>query len=133
MKLSRWWVGLLLLLAGLLSTVVACSEPTRITPSDQEIAACQKGFELAEGQPSHERRAEVRQRYLSVLHSKPNVLGVGMRAFKDADGEWTDVHGLIVTVDEVIDQNSIPEANRIPACLDGVPVQIEQIEQGEAL
>ena len=76
-----------------------------------------------------QRVSAVRLKYLDQLMSKPNVVGVAEGYFKDDDGNWIDTAGLIVLIDhrhEVVDQSTLPEADRIPDCLDGVPVLIEK-------
>lgn len=82
------------------------------------------------------RVSETRSKYLDTLMAKPNVVGVGEGYFKDDEGNLLDTVGLIVIIDhrhEVVDQSTLPEADRIPDCLDGIPVQIELEEVIEDL
>ncbi len=40
------------------------------------------------------------------------------------DGEWTDVNGIRIIVEVIVDPSTIPPKDRLPECLEGVPVQI---------
>ena len=68
---------------------------------------------------------EVRLKYDDLFWRQPNVVGVGEGYFKDENGEWTERSGIRVTVTEKVDQSTLPPEDRIPDCLEGVPVNIE--------
>ena len=55
---------------------------------------------------------------------RPNVYGVGEAVFLDENGEWTDTVGIEVMVTNKVDQSTLPPEDRIPDCLEGVPVQM---------
>ena len=75
-------------------------------------------------QPTRERIHQIREKYDSLFWRQPNVFGVGEGTFRDADGNWTETKGIVVLVSKKVAQSTLPTANRIPACLDGVPIQI---------
>ncbi len=75
-----------------------------------------------------ERRHEVRLKYDPLFWRQPNVHGVGEGAFTDENGERTETHGIIVHVTRKVDQSALPPEDRIPDCLDGIPVQIVEEE-----
>ena len=56
---------------------------------------------------------------------QPHVFAVGEGLFNNEDGEpdW-DKWGIVVSVDKKVDRSTLPEADRIPDCLEGVPVQV---------
>ena len=74
------------------------------------------------------RRHEVRLKYEPLFLRQPYFNGLGEGTFKDENGEWTDVHGIKVFVYKKVDQSTLPPEDRIPDCLEGVPVQI--LEEG---
>ncbi len=43
----------------------------------------------------------------------------------DVDGEEWALAGLGVTVTEIVDQRTLPADQRIPSCVDGVPVVVD--------
>lgn len=75
-----------------------------------------------------ERIHEVRLKYDDLFWRQPNVHGVGEGALRDANGERTGASGIIVSVTEKVDQSTLPASDRIPDCLEGVPVQIVEEE-----
>ncbi len=80
-----------------------------------------------------ERRHEVRLKYDPLFWRQPNVHGVGEGFFRDGKGGWTEEKGIIVYVTRKVDQSALPPEDRIPDCLDGIPVQIVEEERGEFL
>ena len=77
-------------------------------------------------EPSERARA-IRHKYEDLFWRQPNVHGVGIGILEDESGEGTEQVGFVITVTEKVDQNTLPPEDRIPDCLEGVPVQI--IEQ----
>lgn len=77
-------------------------------------------------QLTDERIHEIRLKYEPLFKRQPNYTGLAEGYFADSDGNWTETVGIIVSVSERVDQNTLPTADRIPACLEGVPVQIEE-------
>ena len=66
----------------------------------------------------------VLKKYRSLFRRQPNYHGFGMRGLEDEKGNQTTVLGIVVRVTEKVDQSTLPPEDRIPACLEGVPVQI---------
>ena len=71
---------------------------------------------------------EVRDKYEDLFWRQPNVFGVGPRTLLDENGDETEIYGIEVGVVEKVDQGTLPPEGRIPDCLEGVPVQINERE-----
>lgn len=71
-----------------------------------------------------ERARAIRHKYEDLFWRQPNVYGVGIGRLEDENGEGTGQVGFVITVTEKVDQNTLPPEDRIPDCLEGVPVQI---------
>ncbi len=74
-----------------------------------------------------ERIHEVRLKYDPLFWRQPNVHGVGEGLFSDGKGGWTETVGIVIDVTEKVDQSTLPLEDRIPECLEGVPVQIKEV------
>ena len=70
----------------------------------------------------------VREKYEALIERQPTWHGTGTGNLKDADRQPTGPLGIIIHVERKVDQNTLPPEDRIPDCLDGIPVQI--IESG---
>ncbi len=77
-----------------------------------------------------ERAEAVRQKYLPLFERQPGYLAAWVGFIRNADESLTDQIAIKVGVEEVIDQSTLPEADRIPDCLDGIPVEIIELVQG---
>ncbi len=81
---------------------------------------------------SEEHVDEVARKYRDLLYRQPNVHTVITGIIVDGnkadvrDIEW--VEGIEVWVYKKVDQSTLPEEDRIPDCLDGVPVRIVETE-----
>ncbi len=73
-----------------------------------------------------ERIHQVRLQNDDLFWRQPNVHAVGEGYLKDATGGWRSLIGIIVYVRARVDQSTLPEADRIPELLDGVPTEIRQ-------
>ena len=72
-----------------------------------------------------ERARAIRHKYEDLFWRRSNVWGVGIGEFRDENGEWAGgPWGFVISVTEKVDQNTLPPEDRIPDCLEGVPVQI---------
>ena len=72
-----------------------------------------------------ERARAIRHKYEDLFWRQPNVWGVGIGEFRDENGEWAGgPWAFAISVTEKVDQNTLPPEDRIPDCLEGVPVQI---------
>ena len=74
-----------------------------------------------------ERAMAIRHKYEGLFWRQPNVYGTGVGIIEDENGNASDRAGLIITVHTKVDQNTIPPDDRIPDCLEGVPVQIREV------
>ena len=70
-----------------------------------------------------ERIHEVRGRYDPLFRRQPNVDLISEGFIKDENGGYTETVGILIHVTEKVDQSTLPPEDRIPDCLEGVPVQ----------
>lgn len=78
--------------------------------------------------PELKRAIDVLGKYHDLLWRQPNVFLVNVAFLVDENGKRTETVGIIVRVTKKVDQNTLPRKERIPDCLDGVPVQIVEDE-----
>ena len=71
-----------------------------------------------------ERILEVRAKYRPLFKRQPYYNGNGPSDLRDENGERTETQGIIIYVSRKVDQGTLPVEDRIPDCLEGVPVQI---------
>ena len=76
------------------------------------------------------RARAIRHKYEALFWRQPNVHGVGIGIIEDENGEYTNRAGFVITVTEKVDQSTLPVEDRIPDCLEGIPVQIQEGEKG---
>ena len=88
--------------------------------------ACGDGATVAD-KVTHERIREVGDKYWPLFLRQPTYHSVVADFMRDENGERTGMRGFVVYVTEKVDQRTLPPEDRIPDCLEGVPVQI--IEQ----
>ena len=74
--------------------------------------------------PTSEHVSYVLEKYRPLLRRFPHMWANGMGLLRDEDGERTDEVGIWVYVEEPVDQSTLPSEDRIPDCLEGVPMQI---------
>ena len=98
------------------------------TAEDGSTTSAENGSTTTTPENTPERIHEVRLKYDPLFWRQPNVHGVGEGFFRDENGEWTEASGIVISVTEKVDQSTLPAEDRIPDCLEGVPVQI--IEEG---
>ena len=75
-----------------------------------------------------ERRHEVRLKYDPLFWRQPNVHGVGEGSFGDGFGGFLKTKGIVISVTRKVDQSTLPPEDRIPDCLEGIPVQVVEVE-----
>ncbi len=80
--------------------------------------------ELARRQGLSEYR--VRKKYEPLFWRQPNVFMTGEGRFTDENDEYTGEWGIVVSVAKKVDQSTLPPEDRIPDCLEGIPVQIKE-------
>ena len=73
-----------------------------------------------------ERASAIRHKYEDLFWRQPNVHGVGIGIIEDENGQYTDRAGFVIGVTEKVDQSTLRPEDRMPNCLEGVPVQIEE-------
>ena len=118
--------------ALLLMAALACEEDATTTATEQQLGRTTKNDTcMKEGNmttpsptPTGDRIHEVRLKYDSLFWRQPNVWGVGEGYFRDGNGGWIETLGIVVDVTKKVDQNTLPPEDRIPDCLEGVPVQV---------
>ena len=65
------------------------------------------------------------KKYRARIKRQPNQYGSSAGFLRDENGEWTrDWTGIFIEVTEKVDQASLPPEDRLPDCLEGVPVQV---------
>ena len=69
-----------------------------------------------------ERAEAIRHKYDDLFWRQPNVHGVGIGIIENENGEYTNRAGFIIDVTKKVDQSTLPPEDRIPDCLEGVPV-----------
>lgn len=80
----------------------------------------------ADLQRATERAKAVKRAYGNQLLSKANVVGVGV-GFHQQGGERTDTIGLVVMVKQKLPREKLSADDIIPAELDGVPVDVQEV------
>jgi hypothetical protein len=75
---------------------------------------------------SFEKVREVKQRFETELLNFENVLGVGI-GLRQKGGDYTDEVALIVMVKKKMKMNELTPENLIPAELDGVTVDVQEV------
>lgn len=77
--------------------------------------------------PTIEQMRAVRDKYRPLMKGYPHYIG---NSIGRSDDDPPDVpEGITVSVTELTDPATLPEEQRIPDCLDGVPVRIIQSER----
>ena len=71
-----------------------------------------------------ERIIDLLHKYEGLFSRQPSYTGRSGGTLMDENGEVTDILGISVHVEERIDQSTLPPEDRIPSCLEGIPVQI---------
>ncbi len=71
-----------------------------------------------------ERRREVRRKYEPLFWRHPNVYAVSLGRIQDENGNITNTWSITLRVTEKVDQATLSPEDRIPDCLEGIPIQI---------
>ena len=115
-------LGLIVICTAILGSTAACEEKTC-----GEFSIVKEADMTPEIYEADVERAEaIRHKYEDMFWRQPNVHGTGIGIIEDENGNATDRVGFIITVTEKVDQSTLPPEDRIPDCLEGVPVQIEE-------
>ncbi len=78
---------------------------------------------IGENMLTEERMTEVWDKYRPLFERYPTYQGGGVSDIRDENGERTEVRGLVISVYEEVDPSTLPPEDRIPDCLEGIPVQ----------
>jgi hypothetical protein len=73
-----------------------------------------------------QRAAEVKNRHEDELLSKANVVGVGI-GIRQQEGVYTGEVALIVMVREKLPEAQISDEDLVPAEIEGVPVDVQEV------
>ena len=124
-KLSFRLLLALICAVSVLAATVACSsekEETKIITSES-TSTPDCAYNVTD-----ERIHEVRVQNDGLFWRQPNVFRVGEGHFRDENGNWLDTIGIVVGVTKKVDQNTLPAKDRIPDCIDGIPVNVQEEE-----
>ncbi len=78
-----------------------------------------------------ERLQRAKEKYESKLLKKANVVGVGI-GYRQEDDPDQDEPALVVNVTHKVPLHQLRKRDRIPSCLDGVPVRVEAVGRPRA-
>ena len=112
------------LLALSLIVLAACGEPESIDP---RYVCWTKEDHMAEQTPTpvpYDHVERVRDKYVPLFEGYPNYSSAGYGNITEEDPPRELGPGIVVSVTEMVDPDSVPEAQRIPSCIEGVPVWI---------
>ncbi len=127
--MRRRWIAITLF--SVLLATLACASPP---PEEPDIVVDMTRIAYWVGpipdcgtKPTREHAEAVWKRYSRKIHDLPNVVSTYVDILRNVLGERWDgwVVGIIVGTTEYIDQSTLPPEDRIPECLEGVPVQFE--------
>ena len=115
--------------AAVLGLAAVCGDGAFKDPSTlcDTNSSAEEGTVTTTPENPDDRRArvhEVRLKYDPLFWRQPNIVSVGEGLLRDENGELTETAGIVVGVSEKTDQRTLPAEDRIPDCLEGVPVQI---------
>lgn len=71
-----------------------------------------------------DRLSQVQAKYVDMLMTKANVIGVALGYVKE-NGITLDEKGIVVMVTQKVPENQLPPKDRIPHELDGVRVDVQ--------
>ena len=126
--LSRQLPCLPLVCAAVLWLVAVCWDAPilcRDAPNQQNLSLEEGNMTTPHATPTADRIHEVRLKYAPLFWRQPNVHGVGEGYFRKK-GVSTETVGIVIDVTNKVDQSTLPPEDRIPDCLEGVPVQITE-------
>ena len=137
MKIHAWSVvalsTIVCLAAGLWLAMACGQQTTDPTPEvkertydDPATLCASEGENMNEEKVTVEQAKAVLDEHRERFLNQPNLVRFGIGHLRDTDGNilWDEI-GIFIGVSERVDQSTLPEEDRIPSCLDGVPVQFE--------
>ena len=141
-------LSLLTLGAMALLLMAACGQDEKINQWEEDTLCTPEAFQFTEeellwptptglgNQPTDyqtnwrrwkaqgERARAIRPKYEAMFWRQPNVWSVGLGFGEDEDGELIKEVGFSISVTELVLQASLPAEDRLPECLEGIPVYI---------
>ena len=66
---------------------------------------------------------QVLRQYEDLFARQPNFIEATRGLLEDHEGTPIPIVGILVHVSEEVDQEALPPQDRIPSCLDGIPIQ----------
>ena len=126
--------------------MAACAEPEPWKNPCVEEGASMTEITMTE-RATDEQIWKVIEKYRDLFERQPHFYHVNPGVLDDENGDLIEtteglvdenghplhVLGIRVKVEEITDQSTLPEEDRIPECLDGIPVQIELKLEGYLL
>ena len=102
----------------------ALDSTTTHDPSMKETTmnTCQPSHMTPDDPVAHAKA--IRHKYEPLFRRQPNFYAFGVGLLRDENDELTSEVGFKIYVTEKVDQSTLPLEDRIPGCLEGVPVQI---------
>lgn len=77
-------------------------------------------------QAATQKAMAVKQAYEQELLAKPNVVGVGV-GFRQIGGQATNTVSVVVLVSEKLPDSMLSPEERIPALIDDVPIDVQEV------
>ena len=118
-------------LIPLLVTILACG--SEVTPEVANAPDSRRAelIPLSSSRSTYvteatERAKTVIQNNEALFWRQPYIRGLGIGLLKDATGNYTDVVGIIVSVNKKVPQKQLLPWFRIPKEIDGVPIEIRE-------
>ncbi len=105
------------------------NDPCDIDP----IATGRKGMITRNSSEDVALAQAIRHKYEDMFWRQPNVHATGIGDLKDENGEYIGIWGFLIHVTKKVDQNTLPPEDRLPDCLEGVPVQIIEEPMAELI
>ena len=69
---------------------------------------------------------EVLTKNKGLIKRQPTFARVKEHFFRDEEGNWSDDYGIVLDVQEKVDQETLPMEDRLPEELEGVPVYFDE-------
>ena len=99
-------------------------EDKPMSERERNLLWIEASFEKEERlRPERDRIEAIIDRHELLIRRQPNISGYGVQTIVDENGYPTDAMFIHIGVTEKVDQSTLPPEDRIPDCLEGVPVQ----------
>ena len=119
--MAKTWVGDLVLA---LPVFLMCAV-LWLTVCSLDTSRCEEEAMTAENMGDYNEHVKaIREKYEDLFWRQPNIVHVGEGGVRDERGRRIGKRGIKVFVTKKVNQRTLPSEDRIPACLEGVPVEI---------